>query len=204
MYGCEIVWPSPIGSAASSYARSRSSSGTNCSRATRVIAASTRSSETSRTRSCRSTIRCRSGSTRERSRVRRRLDAEVAQDRRRDVAERLGDRVEADGEHRPLGVAGAEGAVAAAAGVMPPCEVCELHAGSRRDDDVAGVRVLQRGPGARAAVGIVEQRRARTHGDLLAVAPGKDLVAFAEEDGLRSGLVVEQLRERAGVELAPG
>src|SRR5437764_338811 len=48
MYGCEIVWPPPSGSAASAYASSRSSSGTKSSRGTRAIAASTASSATGR------------------------------------------------------------------------------------------------------------------------------------------------------------
>src|SRR5947209_7944552 len=43
MYGWEIVWSPPIGSAASLYASSRSSSGTKSSRGTRSIAASTAS-----------------------------------------------------------------------------------------------------------------------------------------------------------------
>src|SRR4051812_22900937 len=42
--GWEIVWPSPIGSALSSQARWRSSSGTNASRGTEATASSTRSS----------------------------------------------------------------------------------------------------------------------------------------------------------------
>jgi hypothetical protein len=57
MYGCEIVWPSPIGNAASSYARGRSGSSTKSSRGTTSIALSTRSSTMSRPRSCASTIR---------------------------------------------------------------------------------------------------------------------------------------------------
>src|SRR5215471_9164318 len=105
MYGCEIVWPSPIGSATSSYARRRSFSGTNSSRGTRSIAPSTRSSATSR--------RCRSGGTREP------LDPEGAQDGRGDVDDRRGHVLETDRQHRDLGVAEEQRAVAAPSDVVP-------------------------------------------------------------------------------------
>src|SRR3954453_18888706 len=57
--GCDIVWPSPIATAASRYARGRSDWGRNTSRGTFDIAWSTRSSEMPRRRSWRSTMRSR-------------------------------------------------------------------------------------------------------------------------------------------------
>ena len=60
MYGCEIVWFSPIGSGWSPYARSRSASSTNRWRGIRRIASSTRGSVTPRRTSCSSTMRSRS------------------------------------------------------------------------------------------------------------------------------------------------
>src|SRR6267154_3039982 len=56
MYGCEMVWPSPMGSGASSYARPRNSAGTNSWRGTCAIAANTFSSLMWRRRICSSTI----------------------------------------------------------------------------------------------------------------------------------------------------
>src|SRR5947208_15337309 len=54
--GCDIVCPSPIGSAPSSYAAPRSDMGRNASRGISSIAARTRSSSIPRPRNCRSTI----------------------------------------------------------------------------------------------------------------------------------------------------
>src|SRR5436305_28674 len=56
MYGCDIVWPSPMVSGRSSYAICATSGETNSCRGTRAIAASTRSSRMSRARSWVSTI----------------------------------------------------------------------------------------------------------------------------------------------------
>src|SRR3954471_3703680 len=96
MYGCEIVWPCPLGVAASAYARRRSPAGTNDSRGTRAIASSTRSSSMSRARSCRSTICRRSGGIR----VGGHLDAEVLEHERGEIDDppRLG--LEPDGQDR--------------------------------------------------------------------------------------------------------
>src|SRR4051812_22095296 len=57
--GCDIVWPSPIGSAPSRYASPRTSSGRKRSRGTSIIARRTHSSSMPRRRSWRSTIRAR-------------------------------------------------------------------------------------------------------------------------------------------------
>ena len=59
MYGWLIVWPPPMGSGWSSYARSASPPKTKASRGTAPIAASTRSSLMLRLRSCSATIRAR-------------------------------------------------------------------------------------------------------------------------------------------------
>ena len=77
--------------------------------------------------------------------------------------------------------------MAAAARVVAAGEVGELDSGRGRDDDVARVRVVQRGPRACAAVGIVEHGAIALDGDLLAVATREDVVAFAKENGLRGG-----------------
>ena len=153
MYGCEIVWPAPIGSAASSYARGRSGSGTKQlarDRAHRVEHARRRAM--SRARSCCVTIRWReeTGSNgpaaSRRLRVRRRADPEVRERGRREVDDRAGSRVDADRHHRHLGVARDERAVAAAAGVVAAAEVGELAARGRGDEHLAGVRVRERRP----------------------------------------------------------
>src|SRR5215207_7673915 len=144
MYGCEIVWPAPIGSALSSYAAARSASGTNSSRGTRPIAASTRSSPIPRARSWRSTIRARSADVREALRISGRVDAEVREHERGDAGDAVGRRVEADRQHRDERVGGRERAVAAAAEVVPPAEVDELDARRRRDEHLPRVPVRER------------------------------------------------------------
>src|SRR5262249_11961234 len=170
MYGCEIVWPSPIGNATSSYARSRSSSGTNSSRGTRSIAASTRSSSTSR--------RWRSRGTREP------LDAEVTKDGRGDVDDGRGHVLEADREHRHLRVAAQQRPVAAAARMVPSGQVGELDAGRGGDDDIPRVGVVHGGPRAGGAVWVVEQCAFAFDHHLLPVAAREDVLAFAEHHGL--------------------
>src|SRR5881398_3526480 len=128
MYGCEIVCPPPIGRAASSYAWRRSSGGTKSSRGTRSIAARTRSSTMSRSRSWCCTIADRSASsdgTSERPLVRGRLQAEVLDHRRGDVDDGLRRSVDADCQHRDLRIAREERTVAPAADVMPPREIGE-------------------------------------------------------------------------------
>src|SRR6187549_4090231 len=128
MNGWEMVWSSPIGSAASSYAYGATSTGTNSSRGTRPIAASTRSSAIPRARSWRSTIRARSADAREALRIRGWVDAEVREDERGDAGNAVGRRVDADRQHRYERVAGDEGAVTAAAEVVAAAEVDELDA----------------------------------------------------------------------------
>ena len=124
MYGWEIVCPAPIGRAASSYARPARPFGTKSSRGTRAIASSTRSSRTSRLLSWYATIwrrsSCGSGNAREPGRrIRRRPNAKVLENRGRDVDDRLRLGVEADRQHRHLGVRSLERAVTAAAEVAP-------------------------------------------------------------------------------------
>ena len=88
--------------------------------------------------------------------------------------------------------------------MVPPGEVGEFHSRGRRHDDIPRVRVVQRSPGACTAVGIVEERPVLVDHDLLAVPARHDGVVFAEEDGLRGRLSVEQFRQAARVELALG
>src|SRR5439155_688444 len=217
MYGWEIVCPPPIGSAASSYARSRSESGTNSSRGTRSIAARTRSSATSRLRSCSSTI-CRrsslgSGGTRERTRIRGRLQVEVLQDGRRDLDDRLRLCVEADRQHRHLRVAAAQRAVTPSTCVMASGEVGELVPGRRGDDHLAGIRVVQGGPGALEAPRVSEQAlvpgrgppvRTRREAKLGAFPPDDGFGPFQEQRCLDGRLVVQALGEPASFQVATG
>src|SRR5690349_1833147 len=56
MYGCEIVWPSSIGSGESSYASPRIAAATKACRGMRPIASMTRASRMPRAASCRATI----------------------------------------------------------------------------------------------------------------------------------------------------
>src|SRR5581483_8330179 len=201
MYGCEIVCPQPIGSATSSYAYARSPGGTNSSRGTRPIAASTRSSSMPRARSWRSTIsRRRASGGGEGSRMR----PEVRQDERRDADDAFGGRREPDREHRDERVAGRERAVAAAADVVPAAQVDELPPGRRRDEHVARVRVPQRGPcplepGRVAEDARVAARPARPEPQLLSLAARDPVAVLEEEHHLRSRLVVQPLRELADI-----
>src|SRR4051794_2209823 len=98
MYGWEIVWSAPIGSAASSYAWRRNSSGTKSSRGTRAIAAKTRSSSIPRARSWYSTIALLSGNVLKRPCVRGRLDAEMREHGGHHVGDARRRGVDADGE----------------------------------------------------------------------------------------------------------
>ena len=68
----------------------------------------------------------------------------MLRDARLDAGDRARAAVEADGEHRHLGVGRLERAVAAAAHVVAAREVEELPAGRGRDEHLAGVRVAQR------------------------------------------------------------
>ena len=85
---------------------------------------------------------------------------------------------------------------------LAPREVGEFDSRRRRHDHVAGVRVLQRGPRARSAVRIVEQRTGAVDDDVLALAARDDLVPLAEQNRLGCGLAVEELRQPARIELA--
>ena len=66
--------------------------------------------------------------------------------------------LDADGEERHLGVADDERAVRAAADVMAAAEVGELVSLRGRDEDVAGIRVRERSPGAGERIGVIEDR----------------------------------------------
>src|SRR5919202_6931911 len=92
-------------------------------------------------------------------RVRGRLDAEVLEDRGRDLDDAAGKALESDREHRHERVARGERAVAAPAEVVPAAEVRELEAGRGRDEHVAGARVPKRAPGPGERVRVVEDRR---------------------------------------------
>src|SRR3954449_10216536 len=124
------------------------------------MARSTRSSTMSRPRSCDSTMARRrpawssSGGMREGSAISRRLDAEVLERKGREVddAPRRGGG-KTDGEQRHLRVGGGKGAVAAAAEMRASREVGELDAVCGRDEQLAGVQIVQCGPGPFERVG---------------------------------------------------
>ena len=86
--------------------------------------------------------------------------------------------------------------------VVPPGEVGELPAGGRGDDQLAGVRVRERRPGALEPVRVVEDRGVaarpvRREPKLLAVPARDRLVALAVEDDLDGRVAVEPARERS-------
>ena len=90
-------------------------------------------------------------------------------------------RVDADGEERDERVAGDERAVAAAAEVVAASEVGELPPLRGRDEQLAGVRVRERGAHALGRIGMLELGR----GEVLAAAPrdrGAVLVAKRDLD----------------------
>src|SRR6266702_3619207 len=127
----------------------RSSSGTNSSRGTRSIAASTRSSSMPRARSWWSTI------------ARRSDDAgtgEVREHSWSDIGDALDRRIDTDGEHRHDGVAFDERAVAAPARMMASADIDELPSLRGGDQQLAGVRIGERGPRAVERVRVVEDR----------------------------------------------
>jgi hypothetical protein len=80
----------------------------------------------------------------------------VCEDGRHHAGDAGRHRVEPDDEHRHLGVAGKQGAVAAAADVAVATEVDELVAGGSRHENVARIRVPKRRPRPGEAVGLVE------------------------------------------------
>src|SRR4051794_12366989 len=214
MYGCEIVWPKPIGSAASSKARRRSRLPTKASRGTRSSAWRTSSSTMSRPRSWCSTIsrRARSGSSGrigERPRIGGQPHPEVRERERGHVRDAPRDAsVEPDRQERALGVGRVERAVAPPAEMAAPGEVEELHARRGRDEHVARVRVGERAPCALERVGLIEDREvaagpppAVLEGDaqLLAASTGHRLAVLAVEDDARSLAAVEPARELCGL-----
>src|SRR5205823_1518224 len=114
------------------------------------------------------------------------LHAEVLEHERCEIDDAARLALDADREQRHLGIAGAERAVAAAAEVMAPTEIDELEAGSRRDEEIAGIRVRERRERALKTVGVVEDRRVargrpavvrRREAELLALAPCHGLLA---------------------------
>ena len=83
-------------------------------------------------------------------------DAEVPEHQRRDVDDPGGRGLEPDGEHGHLRIAELEGAVTAPADVVTPARVREFDARLSGDDQVARVRVRERGPGALERLGLIE------------------------------------------------
>src|SRR5213592_2513876 len=171
------------------------------------MASSTRSSTMSLARSWSSTMR---------SRAPRRASsasiyAELSKHEGRDVDDPRGHTPEPDGEHRNLGVAELERAVAASADVMAPAEVGELDPGGGRDDEVACVRVGQRAPGALERIRLREDVHVtgglpalsvRREAKLFSTPPRNGLPAFTEEHDVRT--VVEAAGQLPRLSGAPG
>src|SRR5581483_3387672 len=102
-----------------------------------------------------------------------------------------------------------ERAVAAPAGVVAAAEVRQLPAVGRRDEELARVRVRERGPGSPQDVGVVEEGRVAarlpavargTEAQLLALAPRDRLLSFPSQGRLDGRLAVEPARELARVQ----
>ena len=119
-----------------------------------------------------------------------------------------------DEEQRNLGIARDQGAMRAAADVIPAAEVGELVALGRRDEDLAGVRVRECRPGAGERVGMVEDRgvagereqatSSRREVELLSVAPRDGAGPFAEQRHLGGLHAVEAGRDLPRLEGTPG
>src|SRR4051812_48710250 len=131
-------------------------------------------------------------------------DAELLEDAWRDVDRPRWRRAGSDGDHRDLGVALLERAVAAAAQMVTAAEVRELDTRGGRDDEIAGVGVGQSGPCALERVrlrqqGLLASRLPASAGrgepKLDAVAPGHRLIFFPEQHYVT--LSVEPAREVA-------
>ena len=97
--------------------------------------------------------------------------------------------------------------------VVASGQVRELVPGSRGDDHLARVRVVERPPRSLEAAGIAEETliarrgpapRAGSKAQLVAFAPDDSLGAFQEERGLHCRLVVQALDEVARFEVALG
>src|SRR6266516_43435 len=203
MYGWEIVWSPPMGSAASAYAPSRRCGGTKSSRGTRPIAASTRSSSMPRRRSCHSTIcALASADARASADIDERLHrfrsshAEVREHGRGNVRDPTDLGLEADGHDRHERVAGDERAVAPAARVVAAAEVGELPALGRRHEQLAGVRVRERRPDAPGGVWMLQllDRAVR------AVPAGHGVAALEAERDVHRREAVQPLRQLAGID----
>src|SRR4051812_28293777 len=143
-----------------------------------------------RARSCRWTIWLRSGNTSERTEVRERG--------RRDVGDARDLRVDADRQHRDDRIARDERAVAAAAGVVAPTEIGELPACRRGDEQLAGVRIVERGTDAVQRVRMLELGGR----EVSPVAPCDELVALTPHRHLHRGNAVELAREPGGIDTA--
>ena len=85
---------------------------------------------------------------------------------------RVGGRLDPDREERDERVAGDERAVAAAAQVVAAAEVGELPALCHGDEQLAGVRVRERGADALGCVGMLELARR----EVLAATPRNRLL----------------------------
>src|SRR4051812_34283082 len=193
MYGCEIVCSAPIGSAASSYARACSSCGTNSSRGTRPIAASTRSSSMPRARSCCSTIAARSANA---------GVGEVLEHSGCDVGDALDRSFDADGEQWDDRIARDERAVASAARVVAAADVDELPARRRGDEQLARVRIREGAPAAIQRIRVIEDRPVAARRPTVRIRPEAKLLSLAARDGVASLEPQRRLDRRLDIERA--
>ena len=92
-------------------------------------------------------------------RIRGSSDTEMREDERCQVDDARGRALDTDEEQRHLRVARHERAVGAAADVVSPTQIGELVSLGSGDEDLAGVRVPERRPGAGERIGMVEDRR---------------------------------------------
>src|SRR5439155_2655532 len=87
------------------------------------------------------------------------VDAEVVENKTFDLRDRGRRLTQADRQHRHLGIAGGDRAMAAAAGVVAAGDVDELPAGSGRHEHLACVRISQGGLDASEAVRMLLEQR---------------------------------------------
>ena len=186
MYGCEIVWSAPIGSAASRM-RARETPPARRARAGREPSPRARARRRCRARGAGARPFARAVRRHARAlHVRRQARHRSARAPRHHVGDARRRRVDADGEDRRDRVALDERAVAAAARVVAAAEVGELPALGRGHEQLACVRIGERGPARCNASGwsriemspLSPSPRRRAEAELLAFAPGDGFVAL--------------------------
>src|SRR5260370_15508514 len=120
--------------------------------------------------------------------------------------------VDPDGNRGDERMAGEGRAVTAAAGVMPAAEIRELPAVRSGDEQLAGVRIRERRPGAVKRVGMVEDGgvaarlppvAGRLEAELLALAARDRLTVLEAQRRLDGRLSVDARRQLRRIEAGP-